>query len=328
VNNYTMTQSHSDLFPENPSIIYMGTPEFSVPPLKALLKEGYNVDAVVTQPDRRKGRGKKISFSPLKEVALENNLKVIQSEKIDDKLFIDKLKALRPDIFIVTAFGQILNTELLSIPGHGAVNIHASLLPKYRGAAPIQWAILNNDRVTGITIMKMVRGLDSGPVLLKEEVPIEENETAGKLFERLSRLSGDVIIKFLRNYAGKTLEGHPQDDGAASYTPKITKEMAVISWEANALKVSSHIRAMDPQPGASTTMDNKNIKLFSPRVSDTLSSSNTPGKVIIEEGSRLLVATGEGIVEMGEIQLPGKKRMAIKDYLRGNTVNPGTILGK
>lgn len=323
-----MNQSHSDLFPENPNIIYMGTPDFSVPPLKELLKEGYNITAVVTQPDRRRGRGKKISFSPVKVAALENNLKVIQSEKIGDRALINELKAHRPDIFIVTAFGQIFNSELLSIPGYGAVNIHASLLPKYRGAAPIQWAILNNDPVTGITIIKMVRDLDAGPILLKEEVPVEENETAGHLFERLSRISGDVIVKFLKNSAGKIPEEQPQEDARASYAPKITKEMAIINWKAEASRVSSHIRAMDPFPGASTTMGDKKIKLFSPCVHDPLSSTDMPGKVIIEEGNRLLVATGKGMVAIGEIQFPGKKRMAVKDYLRGNAINPDTILGK
>lgn len=323
-----MSQSHSDLFPENPNIIFMGTPDFSVPPLKALLKEGYNVTAVVTQPDRQRGRGKKISFSPVKETALDNNLKVIQRENISDREFIDELSSYKPDIFIVTAFGQILSSELLSVPGYGAVNIHASLLPKYRGAAPIQWAILNNDPVTGITIMKMARGLDAGPILMKEEVPIGENETSGQLFDRLSDLSGDVILKFLRNSAGKILKEEKQEDSRVSYAPKITKGMAVIKWEEEAPKVSSHIRAMDPVPGASTLLSDKKIKLFSPRVLENLSSSGMPGKVIIDEERRLIVETGKGRIEAGEIQLPGKKRMTIKDYLRGNNIRPDTVLGK
>ena len=215
-----MSQSHPDLFPVNPNIIFMGTPDFSVPPLKALIKEGYNISAVVTQPDRKRGRGKKISYSPVKEVALDNNLKVIQRENISDREFIDELRSYKPDIFIVTAFGQILNTELISVPGFGAVNIHASLLPKYRGAAPIQWAILNNDPVTGITIMKMARKLDAGPILMKEEVQVRENETSGQLFERLSDLSGDVIVKFLKDSAGKILKEEPQEESSVSYTPK------------------------------------------------------------------------------------------------------------
>ncbi|MFC1494762.1 methionyl-tRNA formyltransferase [Thermodesulfobacteriota bacterium] len=323
-----MSQSHSDLFPENPNIIFMGTPDFSVPPLKALMKEGYNITAVVTQPDRQRGRGKKISFSPVKEAALDNKLKVVQRENINDKEFIDELRSYKPDIFIVSAFGQILNPELISVPGYGAVNIHASLLPKYRGAAPIQWAILNNDPVTGITIMKMARGLDAGPILMKEEVPIGENETSGQLIDRLSDLSGDVIVKFLKNSAGKTVKEEPQEDSKVSYTPKITKEMALINWEAEARKVSSHIRAMDPAPGASTLLGDKKIKLFSPKVLDNLSSSDTPGKVIIDEDNRFIVETDRGRIEIGEIQLPGKKRMAIKDYLRGNSIKPDTVLGR
>ena len=323
-----MNRRDSELFPENPNIIYMGTPDFSVPPLKALLKAGYRISAVVTQPDRRRGRGKSVSFSPVKQAALENSLKVIQEEKINDKAFIEELKACDPDLFIVTAFGQILNSELISLPGYGAVNIHASLLPKYRGAAPIQWAILNNDAVTGITIMRMVRGLDAGPILFKEEVPIGENETAGRLFERLSRISGDVIVKFLKSSAGKILQEEPQADEKASYAPKITKEMAVINWEADALKVSSHIRAMDPSPGAFSMIGDIKIKMFSPSVPDSHSSSGVPGEVIIDSANRFMVAAGKGRVEIREIQFPGKKRMKVEDYLRGNKINPGTVLGK
>jgi methionyl-tRNA formyltransferase len=323
-----MSQSHSDLFPENPNIIFMGTPGFSVPPLKDLIKEGYNITAVVTQPDRERGRGKKISFSPVKEVALDNNLEVIQAENIRDREFVEKLESFKPDIFIVTAFGQILNSELLTVPGFGAVNIHASLLPKYRGAAPIQWAILNNDTVTGITIMKMARGLDAGPILMKEEITIGENETSGQLFDRLSHLSGNVIVKFLKNSAGKMLKEEPQEERNASYTPKITKEMAVINWEAEAVKVSSHIRAMDPAPGASTLLGDKKIKLFSPDVRDNLPSHDEPGKVYIDEENHFIVETGRGKIEIGEIQFPGKKRMAIKDYLRGNEIKTDTVLGR
>jgi len=323
-----MSQSYSDLFPRNPSIIYMGTPDFSVPPLKALLNKGYNILAVVTQPDRQRGRGKKVSFSPVKVTALENGLKVLQPEKNTDQEFIDELKAYNPDIFIVTAFGQILNSELLAVPKYGAINIHASLLPKYRGAAPIQWAILNNDSVTGITIMKMVRGLDAGPILLKQEVPIGENETTGQLFDRLSSISGDVITTFLKNAAGKKLKEKHQENNEVSYASKITKDMAIINWETEARKVSSHIRGMDPVPGASTTMGDKKIKIFSPRVVDNLSSSDMPGKVIVDENKCFLVETCKGTIEIKEIQFPGKKRMLIKDYLRGNEIKTDTVLGK
>lgn len=323
-----MSQSHSDLFPENPNIIFMGTPDFSVPPLKALIKEGYNITAVITQPDRQRGRGKKISFSPVKEVALENGLKVVQRENIRDREFIDELRSYKPDIFIVSAFGQILNSELLSVPVYGAINIHASLLPEYRGAAPIQWAILNNDSVTGITIMKMARGLDAGPILMKEKVPIGENETSGQLFEKLSCLSGDVIVKFLKNSAGRILKEEVQEESKVSYAPKITKDMAVINWEGEAPEVSAHIRAMDPTPGATTLLDDQKIKLFSPNLFDKLPSLDVPGKVLIDEENHFIVGTGKGSIEIGEIQLPGKKRMTIKDFLRGNNIKPDTVLGK
>lgn len=322
-----MEQSPDYRFPSAPRIIYMGTPEFAVPALKKLIKKGHNVTAVVTQPDRPRGRGRCVSCCPVKETALEHNLKVLQPENVNDRAFIEKLKSMDPDLFIVAAFGQILDQDVLSIPGYGALNIHASVLPRYRGAAPIQWAILDNERATGVTIMKMTRGLDRGPILYVEKTPIKENETAGQLFDRLAELSGDAIIRFLRESAEKTLVEVPQDDAHATYASKITKEIAEIDWSMDAVKISSLIRALDPVPGAATLMNGKKIKVFSPVVKDRDFVSGRPGRVTVDDDQRFLVEAGRGIIEIGEIQLPGKKRISAGDFLRGNRMEKDTVLG-
>ena len=322
-----MEQKSGNLFPHNPNIVYMGTPDFAVPALKSLLNEGYNISAVVTQPDRPKGRGRSLTCSPVKEISLEHNLKIFQPENVNEQGFIDELNAMEPDLFIVAAFGQILHQSVLSIPGYGAVNIHASLLPKYRGAAPIQWAILDNEPVTGITIMKMAKGLDKGPVLLMEEVPIKDNETAGQLFDRLAEISGDVVLRFLKESAGKKPVEVPQDDSKASYASKITKEMAEIDWSHDALRIASLIRAMDPQPGATTNLGEKKIKLFSPMVTDNEATHERPGKVITDDNNRFIIETGKGKIDIGEIQLPGKKRISVSDFLRGYKIEKDTVLG-
>ncbi len=322
-----MEQSPEYRFPRNPNIIYMGTPDFAVPALKSLLKEGYNISAVVTQPDRPKGRGRSLAFSPVKEIALEHGLKVLQPENVNKQDFIDELNAMSPDLFIVAAFGQILNKAVLEIPRYCAINIHASLLPKYRGAAPIQWAILDNEPVTGITLMKMAEGLDKGPILLMEEMPIKDHETAGQLFDRLANISGDVVVRFLKESAGKEPVETLQDDAKASYASKITKEMAEIDWSGDASKIASHIRAMDPLPGAATNLGEKRIKLFSPLVTDNEAIHETPGTVITDNSGKFIVETGKGKIEIGEIQLPGKKRILISDFLRGNKIDKDTVLG-
>ena len=321
-----MEQSPDYRFPDNPNIIYMGTPDFAVPALKNILKEGYNILAVVTQPDRPKGRGRGLACSPVKKAAQEHGLKILQPLKINDRDIIVELGEMNPDLFIVAAFGQILNQDVLAIPKFGSVNIHASLLPKYRGAAPIQWAILDNEPVTGITLMQMEQGLDKGPVLMKEEVLIKEHETAGQLFDRLAEISGGAIVRFLRESAGEELAGKPQDDEKATYASKITKEMAEINWDKEATRIASLIKAMDPSPGATTNLGDKKIKLFSPVVIDTDFTSNKPGTVIVDSIGRFIVETGKGKIEIGEIQFPGKNRISISDFLRGNRVEKGTVL--
>ena len=322
-----MERSPDYRFPHNPKIIYMGTPDFAVPALKRLLKGGFDILAVATQPDRPKGRGRGLACSPVKETAIDHDLKILQPPNINDQDFINELITMKPDLFIVAAFGQILGKNILAVPGFGAVNIHASLLPKYRGASPIQWAILDNEPVTGITLMKMAQGLDKGPVLMKEEVPIKENETAGQLFDRLAEISGDVIVRFLRESVGKELAGEPQDDAKAIYTSKITREMAEINWNEDAIKVASLIRAMDPSPGATTNLGDKKVKLFSPLIMDTYFISKIPGTLTVDNIGRFIIETGKGKITIGEIQLPGKNRIPTCDFLRGNKIENDTILG-
>ena len=231
------------------------------------------------------------------------------------------------DIEIFPFDTREMGKNILAVPGFGAVNMHASLLPKYRGASPIQWAILDNEPVTGITLMKMAQGLDKGPVLMKEEVPIKENETAGQLFDRLAEISGDVIVRFLRESVGKELAGEPQDDAKAIYTSKITREMAEINWNEDAIKVASLIRAMDPSPGATTNLGDKKVKLFSPLIMDTDFISKIPGTLTVDNIGRFIIETGKGKITIGEIQLPGKNRIPTCDFLRGNKIENDTILG-
>lgn len=321
-----MGQVISNKLPERPKIVYMGTPDFAVPALKSLVNAGYEIKAVITQPDKPKGRGLMLSSCPVKETAISYGLNVMQPDNVNDHGFIEGLRLIKPDLFIVAAFGQLLGQELLAVPGFGAINIHASLLPLYRGAAPIQWAILDNRPVTGITLMKMTKGLDKGPVLYMHEVAIKENETAGELFDRLAEISGDVIVRFLKEFAGKEISGTPQDDRLSSYASKITKEMAKIIWTESAIKIASLIKAMDPFPGATTSMNGKIIKLFSPIVIDRTNRSEKPGRIITDDPKRFMVETGEGIIEIGEIQLPGKNRMPVKAFLQGNRIEKETIL--
>jgi methionyl-tRNA formyltransferase len=322
-----MENSHNGNFPDRPEIIFMGTPDFAVPSLKALVQGGHKVISVVTQPDRPRGRGRKIFLSPVKRVAQEYGIKILQPEKASDGQFCDTIRDLEPYLLIVVAFGQILKNNLLTIPHWGALNIHASLLPKYRGAAPIHWAILNNETKTGLTAMRMDEGLDTGPILLQEEVSINEHETAGSLHDRLAGLSGDFIIKTLKSLSENRLKEIHQDPNGATYAPKIDRGMSLIKWDQPADAISGLIRALDPWPGAFTTLKGKEIKLFSSRVTDKEARDEVPGRVAEQSEGVLLVETGKGLIEILELQIPGKKRLPAGDFLRGFVLERGTMLG-
>ncbi len=322
-----MENSHYGGFPDRPEIIFMGTPDFAVPSLKTLIKEGHKLISVVTQPDRPKGRGRKLILSPIKRVAQEYGIRILQPEKASDRQFCDTIRSLKPELLIVAAFGQILKNNLLMIPRWGALNIHASLLPKYRGAAPIHWAILNNEKKTGLTAMRMDEGLDTGPILLQEEVAIIENETAGSLHDRLAGLSGDFIIRTLKGLAENRLKEMNQDPNEATYASKIDRGMSLIKWDRSANEISGLIRALDPWPGAFTTLQGEKIKLFSSRVTAKEAHYKVPGKVAGQSTNSLLVETGKGVLEIGELQISGKKRLPAADFLRGFALEQGTVLG-
>jgi len=312
---------------ERPKVVFMGTPEFAVPALKALLENGHDVLAVVTQPDRPRGRGKKMAQSPVKQVATACGIEVLQPENASDRQFCQVIRDKAPDLLVVVAFGQILKNEMLGIPCWGALNIHASLLPQYRGAAPIQWAILNNETKTGLTAMRMDEGLDSGPILLQQEMSILPDETAGKLHDRLSALTGDFLMRILSDLAKNRIHERPQDHEASTYAPKIDRGMSHIKWDKPAKTISALIRAFDPWPGAVTKLRGKDIKLFSSRVVDE-EQIGLPGRVKGQEGDGLEVETGKGIVKIGELQIPGRKRLPVKDFLMGFSLKKGTLFGR
>ena len=315
-------------FPARPRLVFMGTPEFAVPPLQALLDAGYQVRAVVTQPDRPKGRGRRTEFSPVKQFALAHLIDLLQPEKASEDGFCEIIQGLEPDLVIVVAFGQILKRKVLAIPKWGVVNIHASLLPKLRGAAPIPWAILNGETKTGLTIMRMDEGLDTGPVLLQKEVPVLENETAGGLRQRLSALAGELIVETMKGMAENRLRERPQDHRFATYAPKIDRQGSVIDWTQPARRLSALIRALDPRPGATTLVRGKELKLFSPRLVEERGPDLVPGRVGGCRQGLLMIETGQGRIGIREVQYPGKKRLAADDFLRGFPIPEGTLLGK
>ena len=266
--------------------------------------------------------------SPVKQAAAGYGLEVLQPENASDRQFCEIIRGKAPDLLIVVAFGQILKGNLLGIPHWGALNIHASLLPKYRGPAPIQRAILDNETKTGLTAMRMDEGLDTGPILLQLEAPILDNETAGRLHDRLACMSGDFIIRTLKGIAENRLRGRPQDNDEASYAPKIDRGMSLIKWDQPAHAISALIRALDPWPGAVTTVKGKDIKVFSSGIMDEKRTNALPGRVIGYVGGALEVETGNGVMLLRELQSPGRKRLPAGDFLRGFPIDRGTILGR
>jgi methionyl-tRNA formyltransferase len=314
-------------FPSRPRIIFMGTPQFAVPTLTSLIDKGYEILAVVTQPDRPKGRGRRLMPSPVKLVALENDLQLLQPETLDNK-FLDIVIFLKPDLFVVVAFGQIIPGKVLNSAKWGGINIHASLLPKYRGSAPIQWAIINNEKKTGLTTMFMDEGMDTGPILMQQELDILEGETAGRLHDRLSFLAPGLLIKTLEGLAKDTIEGKKQDESLASYASKLQKEQGLINWSWPAERICGLIRGLDPWPGACTCYNEKTLKLFGCFLFGDRKAFSTPGRIkgLTEKG--LEIETGKGIIIVKAIQAPGKNKLPAKEFLKGNKLETGDILGE
>lgn len=309
-------------------IVFMGTPDFSVPALRALVEAGHEVAAVVTQPDKPKGRGKEVQMTPVKQAALEYEIPVYQPAKVKTPEFTAVLRELAPQVIVVIAFGQILSKEILEIPPLGCINIHASLLPKYRGAAPIQWCVIDGERESGVTTMMMDVGLDTGDMLEKTVVPIEEKETGGSLHDKLSLAGGKLILSTLEKLENGTLVRTPQKDEDSCYAKMLTKSLGDIDWAMPAVSIERLIRGLNPWPSAYTKWNGKTVKLWAADVLETLPEMEEgqalkPGQVAVSDGRRLIVAAGEGFLSIRELQLEGKKRMDVEAFLRGYKIEPG-----
>jgi methionyl-tRNA formyltransferase len=308
-------------------IIFMGTPHMAVPALLALLDAGHEVAAVVTQPDRPKGRGGKLAAPPVKQAAEARGIPVLQPRKVRDPDFVEAFAALAPEVAVVIAFGQILPQALLDIPKFGCINIHASLLPKYRGAAPINWALAEGERETGLTTMQMDAGMDTGPTYLTAATPIGVEEDAEALTERLAELAGPLIVETLEQVAGG-LTPTPQDDAGATRAPLLTKEVGRMDWTRPAREVVNRVRAFVPWPGSHTTYRGEPWKVVRARVGESPARGAVPGEVLRVDGDSLLVATGEGSVRILELQIPGGRPMTVQAYLNGHAVARGEVLGR
>ena len=307
-------------------IVFMGTPDFAVGALEALVEAGHDVAAVVTQPDKPKGRGGKMQETPVKACALKHNIEVFQPVKIKTPEAVEVLRGYEADLFVVAAFGQILSKEILDMPKYGCVNIHASLLPKYRGAAPIQWAILDGEKETGVTIMQMNEGLDTGDMLTKVIVPIEDNDTGESLFDKLALAGAKLMVETIPQIEAGTLVPIPQDDSLSTYAKMIQKEMGHIDWKKEAVVLERLVRGMNSWPSAYTYIHGKTLKVWEASVEE---STNTlePGTVAAVTKNSIKVQTGKGLLVLKQIQLEGKKRMDVSAFLLGYKIEPGTVLG-
>lgn len=306
-------------------VIFMGTPDFAVPALNALINAGHDVRVVVTQPDRPKGRGKKYAPPPVKEAAQSLNLPVLQPAQIKDPGFAGLMQSYAPEVIVVVAYGKILPPAVLSIPEYGCINVHASLLPKYRGAAPIHRAVLNGEKETGITTMFMDEGLDTGDMILQEKVTIDEADTAGDLHDRLAAVGARLLIDTLDLLARGRAPRVPQT-GEASYAPMLTGEDEIIDWDKPARDIFNQIRGLNPWPGARTYIGNKMLKVWRSQILDNDASLATPGRVMGTVRDGLLVGTGRGLLVITELQMQGAKRMSTVDFLRGTPAPLGVIL--
>lgn len=315
---------------ERPVIVFMGTPDFAVPILRKLVEANYSIALVVTQPDRPKGRKKVLTPPPVKEEAVKLGLPVFQPEKIKQEDALEKLEEIKPDLILTAAYGQILPVRLLELPRLGCVNVHASLLPKYRGAAPIHYAVMNGESETGVTLMYMEQGLDTGAMISKVSVPIEEEDNTGTLFEKLSLKGAELVIQTLPDLLAEQVQAEPQKDEEASYAPMLTREDERIDWHRSARQIFNQVRGLNPWPGAFTTWNNQVMKIWESRVHAETSeaSSKTPGTVLQVTADEIIVQAGSGEIALTRIQPAGKKAMDVKDFVQGKSIERGTILGE
>ncbi len=298
-------------------IVFMGTPDFAIPSLKKLLESKHEVVAVVTTPDKERGRGQKITFTPVKQFALDNNIPVLQPQKLKDEEFISGLKKNNADLFVVVAF-RILPREVFTLPVKGSFNLHASLLPKYRGAAPIQWAIINGEKETGVTTFALENKVDTGNVYIQEKIVIEDSDDFGTLHDKLSSMGAEVVLRTVDLIESGNYNMLPQNDALASPAPKITKEITEIDWRKPAADIKNLIKGLSPSPGAFFTFNKKIIKIYKANVVD--SDFLVPGKIEITKKS-LVISCGSKALEIVELQLEGKKRLSVEEFLRGFSFN-------
>lgn len=311
----------------------MGTPDFAVDTLDAIVKEGHEVLLVVTQPDKAKGRGKKLQFTPVKEKALEYDLLVAQPEKVREEAFMEELESLAPDVIVVVAFGQLLPERILNIPKYGCINVHASLLPAYRGAAPIQWAVIDGLEESGVTTMYMEKGLDTGDIILQSRLALAEDETGGSLFERLAKEGASLLIRTLKELEAGTATRTKQDDSQSSYAKMLTKDMGNLDFAQDAVVLERLIRGLNPWPSAFTRLGDKTLKVYEAKVltneeANALNGDVTaPGTIIAVDKKSFTVRCGNGALRILNLQLEGKKRMDTSAFLLGYKIEVGEMLG-
>lgn len=308
-------------------IVFMGTPDFSVGTLEALVQAGHEIVGVVTQPDKPKGRGKTLMPTPVKAAALHHGLDIYQPEKVRHPDFIETLRRLQPDVIVVVAFGQIISREILELPPLGCINVHASLLPSYRGAAPIQWAVINGEAQSGVTIMRMDEGVDTGDMIAKASIALDAKETGGSLFDKLSRIGAALLVDTLPKLAEGTAEYEKQPEKSpTSYAGMIHKQMGQLDFIKSAVTLERWIRGLNPWPSAYTYVNGKSLKIWEASVVPDNSSGAT-GSIVASDEQGLWVQTGDGMLVITSLQLEGKKRMNAADFMRGYHMETGTVLG-
>lgn len=307
-------------------IVFMGTPDIAVPCLQKIIDEKHDILGVVTQPDKPKGRGKRLGITPVKELAIENNIPVYQPVKARDKEFIEEIKALNPDVIVVVAFGQILPKEILEIPRLGCINVHVSLLPKYRGAAPINWVIINGEEKTGVTTMYMDEGLDTGDMILKTEVALDENITAGELHDKMMNIGAETLKETLELIEKGTAPREVQNHDEFSYAPIMDKLLGRIDFSKSAKDIHNLVRGVNPWPSSYTTYDGVTMKVWKTKVLSEKSCKDA-GTIIEVNRDGIKVSTKDNVILIEEIQMPNKKRMLVGEYIKGNNIETGLILG-
>lgn len=314
------------------NVVFMGTPDFAVDTLKAIEQAGHHISLVITQPDKQKGRGKKVLYTPVKEAALEAGMEVMQPEKVKDPVVLERLTELAPDVIVVVAYGQILPESILKLPKYGCINVHASLLPKYRGAAPIQWAVINGEKVSGVTTMYMAKGLDTGDMIERVEVELSPEETGGSLHDKLARAGAELLVSTLDKLEKGTARRIPQNDAESCYASMLEKSLGNICWEDPAEKIERLIRGLSPWPSAYTYLNGKTLKLWNVTIVKEAAlpegalKEQPAGTILYVDKKCFLIQTGQDCLRVNEMQLEGKKRMLTDAFLRGYHLEAGTKL--